>query len=179
MSDESRSSPVSAGAGPDPGALIDAEHAAFLTTAGVSISVGSRNADHLPNLTRGIGCRIADDRSRVSVFVIAEQSRDLLDDLRANRCVAAVFTEPHTHRTIQLKGRDAVIESLEAGDLKIIERYREVFTAELGALGYSGLFVRTLIDSSAGEVVAVSFSPAAAFSQTPGPKAGMPLREPQ
>lgn len=157
------------------GALIDAEHAAFLTTAGVSISVGSRNAGHLPNLTRGIGCRISDDRTRVSVFVIAEQSRELLDDIRANRHVAVVFSEPHSHRTVQLKGGDALIESLAAGDRQIIARYRDAFTAELGALGYSGLFVQTLIDSSAGELVAVSFTPNAAFSQTPGPKAGAPL----
>lgn len=157
------------------GALIDAEHAAFLTTAGVSISIGSRNADHLPNLTRAIGCRIADDRARVSVFVIAEQSRELLDDIRANRHVAVVFTEPHSHRTIQLKGSDALIESLAAGDRQILARYRDAFTAELGALGYSSLFVQTMIDSSAGEVVALSFTPNAAFLQTPGPRAGMPL----
>jgi hypothetical protein len=157
------------------GALIDAEHAAFLATAGVSISVGACNAERLPSLTRAIGCRIADDRSRVTVFVIVAQSREVLDDVRANGRIAVVFSEPHTHRTVQLKGEDAVAEGLIDGDRARIERYRDAFTAELGALGYSPLFTRTLLDCSGGEVVAVSFTPAAAFSQTPGPKAGAPL----
>jgi hypothetical protein len=156
--------------------LIDAEHAAFLMR-GVSISVGSCDAEALPSLTRAIGCRLSVDRSRLSVFVSAEQSRDVLGDIRASGRVAVVFTEPSTHRTIQVKGADAVVEPLADGDLQRICTYREAFATELVALGYSSLFGRALVDFGAGEVVAVSFTPNAAFSQTPGPKAGTPLRE--
>jgi len=155
----------------DPACLIDPAYAAFLT-AGVSISVGSRDAGHLPHLTRGIGCDVAGDRSRVRVFVIAEQSRELLDDIRANRRVAVVFSQPSTNRTVQLKGCDAAIESLAAADSHIVERYRDAFTDELGALGYNRRFVRALLDSTAGEFVAVCFAPSGAFLQTPGPNVG-------
>jgi len=161
---------------PPSGPLIDDEHAAFLT-AGVSISVGSRNADHFPNLTRGLGCRIADDRSRLAVFVVAEQSRELLDDIRGNGHVAVVFSQPSTHRTVQLKGVDGAIEVLGNGDRQCIDGYRRAFTDELGALGYGSLFVQTLLDGSGSEIVAVSFTPSAAFQQTPGPLAGRPLGE--
>ncbi|WP_332670151.1 pyridoxamine 5'-phosphate oxidase family protein [Aromatoleum sp.] len=147
--------------------LSDPAHADFLTS-GVSISVASCGADHLPNLTRGIGCDVSGDGPDVRVFVIAEQSRALLDDLRANRNVAVVFCQPGSHRSLQLKGHDASIESLVAGDARIIERYRGAFTDALAALGFGGAFVQALLGSSTGEVVAIRFTPAAAFWQTPG-----------
>ena len=158
-----------------PESPIDAELAAFVTTAGVSISVGSASAELLPSITRGIGCRIAPDRRRVSVFVVAEQSREVLDDVRDTRRIAVVFSEPHSHRTLQLKGRDAVVESLDPGDRERIARYRTAFSAELGAIGFGPLFTHALIDSGGGEVVAIAFTPCAAFDQTPGPRAGEPL----
>lgn len=159
-------------------ALIDPEHAAFMTGA-VSISVGSRDADHLPNLTRAFGCRVSADRRRVTVFVSTAQSRDVLADLRTNGAVAAVFTQPATHRTVQFKGRDAAVEPLADGDLARIERYREAFVAHLVPLGFSDLAIRMLVDCPAHELAAIAFTPCAAFSQTPGPHAGTPLERPR
>lgn len=155
-------------------ALIDAEHAAFITGA-VSIGVGGRNRDRRPSLTRGVGCRIAADRSRVFVLVSAEQSRDVLADIRDNRRIAVVFSQPSTHRTVQFKADDACVEALDDADLVIVERYRQAFVAHLAALGYSELAIRTLIDCPAYDLVAIGFSPHAAFTQTPGPQAGLPL----
>lgn len=147
--------------------LCEPAPADFLTS-GVSISVASCGADHLPNLTRGIGCDVSGDEPDVRVFVIAEQSRALLDDLQSNRNVAVVFSRPGSHRTVQLKGHDARVESLVAGDWRIIERYRGAFTDALAALGFGDAFVQALLGSSAGEVVAIRFTPVAAFQQTPG-----------
>lgn len=147
--------------------LSDPAHADFLTS-GVSISVASCGADHIPNLTRGIGCDVSRDGPDLRVFVIAEQSRALLDDIRSNRNVAVVFSQPGSHRTLQLKGHDASVESLVAGDARIIERYRGAFTHALAALGFGGAFVHALLGSGTGEVVAIRFTPAAAFQQTPG-----------
>lgn len=161
---------------PDP--LIDPEHAAFMSGA-VSIGVGSCDADLLPDLTRAFGCRVSIDRRRVTVFVSAEQSRDVLADLRANGAVAVVFTQPATHRTVQFKGTDAAVEPLADGDLARIERYREAFVAHLVALGYSALAIRTMVDCPPHELTAIAFTPSAAFSQTPGPQAGTPLHPPR
>lgn len=154
----------------DPHCLNDPAYADFLTT-GVSISVGSRDGDHLPNLTRGVGCDVSGDRSTVRVFVIAEQSRELLDDVRANHHVAAVFSQPGSHRALQLKGSDAVIESLVAGDARIVERYREAFADTLDGFGYSRLFAGALLGRG-GDLVAVKFTPTAVSLQAPGAKAG-------
>lgn len=157
-----------------PESFIDAEHAAFITGA-VAIGVGTRNGDRTPNLTRGLGCRVAADRSHVRIFVCAEQSRDVLADIRDNGAVAVVFSQPGTHRTVQLKAGDATIEALAEGDPDTADRYREDFVAHLAALGYSEATMRTLVDCPPHDLVAVRFSPNAAFTQTPGPQAGMPL----
>ena len=164
---------------PSSPAVFDAGTAAFITTSGVSISVGSANAALRPSITRGIGCRLAADRAGITVFVVAEQSREVLDDVGDTRRVAVVFSQPSSHRTLQLKGRDARVEPLAPGDRELIERYGRAFSAELGAVGFGPLFTHALIDSGGGEVVAISFTPCAAFDQTPGPRAGEPLANAQ
>ncbi|HSD55481.1 MAG TPA: hypothetical protein VLC47_15045 [Burkholderiales bacterium] len=45
----------------------------------------------------------------------------LLRDLRDTGTIAAVFTQPSTRRTIQLKGTDAASGPLEPGDTALIE----------------------------------------------------------
>lgn len=167
--------PSAPGFVPDP--PIGAEHAAFVTTAGVSISVGSASAALVPSITRGLGCRIAPDRRRVTVFVAVAASREVLDDVRETRRIAVVFSEPHSHRTLQVKGRDAAVEALAPGDRECIARYREAFTAELASIGFGPLFAHALTDGGA-EVVAIAFTPCAAFDQTPGPRAGAALDGP-
>src|SRR5262245_14103009 len=84
--------------------------------SGVSIFVASRDISIVRTLVRALGCRIAPDRQRISVFVASFQCLALLQDVRATRVFAAVFSQPSTHRTIQLKGTDAAVEQLENGD---------------------------------------------------------------
>lgn len=154
--------------------LIDAEHAVFMTS-GVSISVGSRDAARLPNLTRAFGCRIPPDRSRVTVFVSAPQSAPVVADISANGHIAVVFTQPSTHRTVQFKGSDACVEALADGDTARVARYRDDFVAHLVALGYPGETIAQMVACPDDELIALSFTPTAAFTQTPGPRAGQPL----
>ena len=49
-------------------APLDSEQAEFIT-GGVSIIVAGRDAGHETSLSRAVGCRVADDRRRVMVFV--------------------------------------------------------------------------------------------------------------
>ena len=49
------------------------------------------------------------------------------------------------------------------------------FVAELAALGYAEPLVRAFLWCDPAELVAVGFTPCAAFQQTPGPRAGLPL----
>lgn len=112
----------------------------------------------------------------MTLFLFAAQSGALLANLRANGTIAVVFSEPTTHRTLQLKGRDASVALMERTDAQILVAYRKGFAEELAGLGYQEVFARTLLGCTTGDVVAVSFTVAEAFVQTPGPKAGTPLQ---
>jgi hypothetical protein len=155
--------------------VLDVEHAAFVQRPGISITAASRTAANLPQLGRALGCRIAADRRRVTVLVPADQNAALVAALRESRAIAVVFSEPSTHRTIQLKGGDAAVAALAAGDAERAARWAEGFAAGLAALGYNGSMVRTFLWCDPAALVAVGFTPQAAFEQTPGPQAGMPL----
>ena len=96
-------------------ATPDREHV-DMVAGGVSIIVAGRDARNETTVARAVGCRMAEDGRRITVFLSAAQSGALLADVRANGCVAVVFSEPTTHRAIQLKGTDAAIVPLTAED---------------------------------------------------------------
>jgi len=154
--------------------LLDDDNAAFIQS-GVSINAASSGPGNVPAVSRALGCRLSPDRNRVTVFLAASRSAALLEAIAASRRIAVVFSQPSTHRTIQLKGTDAARAGVEDGDRALIERCAEGFGADLAAAGYGEGLADLLLDAEPGDVVAVSFSPSAAFNQTPGPGAGRPL----
>ena len=155
--------------------ILDAEHAAFILVPGISMTAASRGAGNLPELGRVHGCRVAADRSRVTVFLPADQYPGLIGALRASRAIAVVFSQPTTHRTIQLKGTDATVEPLAPDDAGLAGRAMDAFAAGLAALGFNEAVVRAVVWFDPAALVAVGFTPCAAFQQTPGPRAGAPL----
>lgn len=160
-----------------PPVILDAESAAFIV-AGVSINASSARPGALPNLARATGCRVAPDRRSARIFLAATPGAALLDDVRGNGLIAVVFSQPSTHRTIQLKASNARVVPLETGDDEIVRRYIDSFLADLIPLGYPGNVIRTLLACDPDDLVAVEFSPSSAFLQTPGPNAGQVLRGP-
>jgi hypothetical protein len=154
-------------------AVIDAELARFLQGA-VSIIVASRNAANQPELVRAHGCRVSRDRRTLRLFVDAGQAGALLEDVRQNGLVAVVFTQPGTHRSLQVKGEGARVVRLRADEAARVEAYRVAMVGELGRIGISEALTRALL-SAHGGAVALEFSPTQAFVQTPGPDAGRPL----
>jgi hypothetical protein len=155
--------------------LLDEEHARFILLPGISMTASSRGAGKRPELGRVHGCRVAADRSRVMVLLPGDQYPGLIEALRASRAVAVVFSQPTTHRTIQLKGLDAEVEAPAAADLELARRCTAGFVAELAALRYDESVVRAAVWFDPQALVAVGFTPCAAFQQTPGPRAGAPL----
>ncbi len=153
---------------------LDAELIEFIT-GGVTVIAASRDAGNRPNLVRARGCRVAPDGGRVTVFLDGDQSAGLIADWRADGAVAVVFTRPSTHRSVQLKGRDAEVGPLADGDPARVARYGDLLAADLATVGYSHAFTAALLAAERAALVAVSFTPETAFSQTPGPGAGAPL----
>jgi hypothetical protein len=155
-------------------ALLDAEQAAFIC-GGVGVSAATCRAGALPSMARATGCRVSADRRIVTLLMAATPGAAVLDDVRRGGAIAVVFTLPSTHRTLQLKGNDARIVPLERGDPDLVERYVRAFAADVAAFGFSEAYMRALLACPADDLVGVQFTIAAAFSQTPGPRAGEPL----
>ena len=158
-----------------PAPLLDDDHAGFIGGA-VSIVVASRDAHNLPSIARATGCVVAPDRRAVSVFLARTQSPQLLADIEASGMVAVVYTRPSTNRSLQLKGTDARVRDLTAAEGARVTAYIEAFGAEITPLGHTVEQARTLFRCVDGELVAVEFTPTAAFVQTPGPGAGAALK---
>ena len=152
---------------------LDTSLVAFITGA-VSIIASGRNADNVPDLARAAGCRV--DDARLTILLSASQSTALLGDLAANGQIAVVFSQPSTARTVQLKGRDARPTTLLPDDAARMSAYREGMVAELARIGYDAAFTEALFWADPADVVAVTFTPGDAFTQTPGPNAGARLR---
>jgi hypothetical protein len=159
-----------------PPPLIGPEQAALIGRR-VSIIVGSRDADLRPHVMRAVACRLSEDRRRVTVILPERGSRQVLEDLRANGRIAVVFSEPTTDRTLQVKGDDAVIRPADDEDAARVEQHLRNFVDEIGQLGFGAEVAHTMLGHDAHRV-AVEFTVAAAFEQTPGPAAGEPLAPP-
>jgi hypothetical protein len=154
--------------------IIDAAHAAFLRGR-VSIVAGSRDARNVPSLTRGLGCRVSRDRRQVTILLRVAQSRQLLADLSATDAIAVVFSEPASHRSLQLKGDAVAIEPPLRSDAALMARYGDAMVVEICRLGYTEALIRAMLSCPFGDAIAVTFRPTHAFSQTPGPRAGQAL----
>lgn len=154
--------------------VLDEEEARFICS-GISISAAACRSGGVASLARAVGCRVSDDRTTVTVMFGSTASAALLDDVRRTGTIAVVFSRPIDHRTLQLKGKDALIVPLEPGDAETSARQVENFVDGLSALGYQAPVVRCFLANPPEDLVAVRFTPGAAFSQTPGPKAGEAL----
>lgn len=154
--------------------LIDEQTASFITHA-VSINIATRDANNRPTMTRAAGCRVADDGTSLTLFLTSEQNQQLLDNLRSNKLLAAVFSRPTTHQTIQFKGDDAEIVEITEEDRKAMQAYRESFMEELRGIGFPASFCEAIIPPLDDKFLAIRFTPDRAYSQTPGPNAGKKL----
>lgn len=161
-----------------PAPILDAAHVEFMTS-GVSINVAARDAHNIPTLTRALGCRVSADHRTVTVFVAVPDAARLLDNLRINGAIAVVFSQPSTHHTIQLKGSDARVVAREPDDPVLFENFIVALAADLARYGWMESYVRTMLSHDDENIVAVAFTPNAAFNQTPGPAAGAPLASTQ
>lgn len=151
----------------------------MLASGRLSLTAASRDMRRVPSLTRAVGCRIAADRSRVTLLVLRTQSRQLLQDIAATQAIAVVFSLPSTNLTFQIKGNDATETALQEGDIAECEQHREGFAREILPLGYSLELGRAVNHFQADDVVGITFTISDIFEQTPGPGAGSRMENPE
>ncbi|MBI3431653.1 MAG: hypothetical protein HY018_05515 [Hydrogenophilales bacterium] len=154
---------------------LTVEQAAFLQGP-VSINVAAAGRDGWPQVCRAQGCVIARDRRTVTLLLSARRGRELLDALDAGSGIAAVFSRPSTHATLQLKAVRAERVTLNAALRADNGRYAQAFADELVGLGFGaelGQNLTTVMTSN--DLTALRFAPEIVFDQTPGPAAGRVL----
>jgi hypothetical protein len=157
--------------------LIDDDLKVFLEGP-VSVLVGTRDSRLVPEITRGWGPRVSEDRKTLSLCVPLATSRKTLDNLEGNGAIAVAFCLPTNYRTIQLKARRATASEPDGMDLAAVERHRDAFATVNEPLGQPRQFVeafwRTEVETNAA-LVKITFVADQIFDQTPGPGAGRSL----
>jgi hypothetical protein len=138
--------------------------------------VASRDAALRPSLMRAVGSSVADAGRSITVFVSRRQSRQLVQDIAATGHVAVVFSEPSTHRTVQVKATRATLRNAVPADAPLLARYLASMEHEIQLVGYPIEVPRAMLAHRLDDVVAVTFEPELAFDQTPGPRAGTRLQ---
>jgi len=150
-----------------------------LMARGVSVIVGSRDAQLRPSIMRAVGSRVEAGGQDITVYLSRTQSRQLLQDIAATGHVAVVFSEPSTHRTVQLKAAGAQIRAAGEQDLPVLAAYLASMEHEIQQVGFAPPMTRAMLAHRLEDLVAVRFTPEQAFDQTPGPRAGAALGAPR
>jgi len=154
---------------------LTAEQAAFLQGP-VSINLAASGRDGWPCVCRAQGCVVARDRRSLTVLLSARRGRELLDALDCGSSIAAVFSRPATHATLQLKAGHASRVTVNAALKACNARYAQQFADELVGLGYGPDLGQGIINlMAASDLAALRFVPEVIFDQTPGPSAGRVL----
>ena len=154
--------------------VLSSDVADFMQS-GLSITLASRDARLVPSIAKGVGCRVAPALDHVSVLVFAGGAEQLRRDVETCACLAVTFSQPSTHRTVQVKGSDARVRPAAAADLALVRRHLALFADDLRTLGWGSDFVDAVFWHEGAALLAFEFTPTGAFQQTPGPAAGCAL----
>lgn len=157
--------------------LIHLELKALLES-GVSVVVGTRDADLVPEITRAWGPLVSKDRKSISLCVPLATSHKTLDNLAGNGQMTVCCTLPTSYKAVQMKGQCIAAADPSRADLAVVERHREAFGRMNNRIGFprqqSETFWRRELETSP-DLIKLRFVPEQIFDQTPGPDAGAPL----
>jgi hypothetical protein len=140
---------------------------------GVSVIVGSVDAEGNPSCCRAVGLRSDDELATVTVFVPTATSQDTMANVEATRRLAIVTTHPISHCATQLKGTVERTRPAREDEEPFILDHFGGFGGVLNAIGYPLRVTRSIVHWPA---YAVEMRVEEIYEQSPGPKAGTRLR---
>jgi hypothetical protein len=164
--------PHGAGAGRPRVALSD-DVVAFIES-GVSIVVGVVDAAGRAQTGRALAARVLPDFTIRLIFV-DEGNDAIAASAQTGGPIAATFSAPMSHRTLQIKGFASRLDPIDHLDEAMSERQCDAFAGVLAAVGHPPAFVQAFLDYRQSNLWALSFPAHEAFEQTPGPGAGRSL----
>jgi hypothetical protein len=148
--------------------MITGELVGFLQS-GVSVLVGTRDRELVPEASRALGARVEPGGTEISIFLPIATSARTIANLHDNGRIAVCFSRAFDHRSVQLKGRIVAITPANGEDKEVIDVYRGAIAQAWGQLG---LPPRITMRMAHWPAHAVRFAVESTFVQTPGPGAG-------
>jgi len=154
---------------------VSPQVAAFLQS-GLSITVAGRGERLVPSIARAVGCRVRDDGGEITLLLFASAAEAVCRDIASNGKVAACFSRPSNSRTVQFKGRDARSALATPVDVASARRCLDLLIDDLLPLHFDRRMLEAFFWGDPADLIAIRFTPDAAYAQTPGPSAGAPLQ---
>lgn len=145
-----------------------------LLAAGVAHQVGACTAQGRPVLCRGLAATLESD-GRVVVIVSGESGFEVLDAIHQTQRISVNFTLPESFRSLNLSGRDALVNPDGARYRELVDARHMAFRAQLAPYGFPTGFTTAWYSAPDADLVAITFTPVSARDQTPGPGAGNAL----
>jgi hypothetical protein len=115
------------------------EHMNSFITSGVSIKTSARDSRLIPSICRILACITQQQGALIRLFLVKSQALQLLRDIAANGQIAVVFSQPSSHKTLQIKGIHAHQTAVLDTDLAVIEACCKGFADSLFLLGVDSL----------------------------------------
>ena len=139
---------------------------------GISVIVGTADADKVPTCCRGIAVATKDNFETITVYVPAATGQEIIANVATTRRVAVGLTIPRTHGSIQIKGVSRGVRLAPASDEGFLRTRLHQFADALAEFGMPRNVVQRFTHWPA---FAIDVTVEEVFDQTPGPKAGQPL----
>jgi hypothetical protein len=139
---------------------------------GVSILVGTCDAERRPEVARAVGASVSADRTEVTIYLHEAWGAKAIANLKASREIAVGFSRTYDHFAVQLKGTCTRFLSPSEGDRKVVDRYHATYGEQLYMIGFPRSITGRFVFWPA---VGVVFDVRDIFVQTPGPDAGKRL----
>lgn len=158
-----------------PGSGVLSPEVAAFCQSGISVIV-ALGGDASSLLTAfACGCRVLDD-GQLRILLHCSGNEALLSSAVSGTPVAATFSRPITHRSIQVKGVATGQAKLEDIDRAAAHDQMAGLDRELREVDYRARFTAAFCHVVAENLAGIDIQPQAVFAQTPGPGAGAELR---
>lgn len=154
--------------------VLTPEVAAFCQ-GGVSVIIALGGKDAAPVAGLGCGCRLLEE-NRMRLLLMRAGNEELVSAAERGEPVAATFSQPVTHRSIQVKGSNSGIAAPTENDRLAALRQMDGLREELREIEFTARFAEAYCHVDPDELVAIDFDLDTAFVQTPGPGAGAELK---
>jgi hypothetical protein len=140
---------------------------------GLSVVVGSVDAQNVPTCCRAIAISSADDLATATVYLPVAAGQATIQNVATTKRLAITASNPPDHRTTQLKGTTIEARLARDDEHPFLRGRLEAFVDVLDKFGFPRGLARRLAYWPA---FAVTIRVEEIFEQTPGPQAGNRIR---